>query len=111
MGDFLALRNLVLAHHMEDLKETTHKIHYERFRFDKLREMMGAGNHTYKGKASGDIDEEYKRSVRDFERQKLKAGRKNSFLTDIKYKSLDSILGGQRQKVRKSSLISTLNRI
>ena len=30
--DFLALRNLVLAHHMEDLKETTHKIHYERFR-------------------------------------------------------------------------------
>ena len=31
----------MLAHHMEDLKETTHKIHYERFRFDKLREMMG----------------------------------------------------------------------
>lgn len=31
--DFLALRNLVLAHHMEDLKETTHKIHYERFRW------------------------------------------------------------------------------
>ena len=114
----------MLAHHMEDLKETTHKIHYERFRFDKLREMMGAGNQTYKvnidqqsgncfakfiiqGKASGDIDEEYKRSVRDFERQKLKAGRKNSFLTDIKYKSLDSILGGQRQKVR--NIISNLN--
>ena len=46
--DFLALRNLVLAHHMEDLKETTHKIHYERFRFDKLREMMGAGSQAYK---------------------------------------------------------------
>ena len=109
---------------MEDLKETTHKIHYERFRFDKLREMMGAGSQTYKvnnkqpagiyletffiqGKASGDIDDEYKRSVRDFERQKLKAGRKNSFLTDIKYKSLDSILGGQRQKVR--NIISNLN--
>ena len=59
------------------------------------------------GKASGDIDGEYKRSVRDFERQKLKAGRKNSFLTDIKYKSLDSILGGQRQKVR--NIISNLN--
>jgi len=97
----------VLAHHMEDLKETTHKIHYERFRFDKLREMMGAGSQTYKGKASGDIDEEYKRSVRDFERQKLKAGRKNSFLADMKYKSLDSILGGQRQKVR--NIISNLN--
>ena len=34
---------------MEDLKETTHKIHYERFRFDKLREMMGPGSsQTYK---------------------------------------------------------------
>ena len=87
----------MLAHHMEDLKETTHKIHYEKFRFDKLREMMSGGEQGYKGK---DIDDEYKRSVRDFDRQKLKAGRKNSFLTDIKYKSLDSILGGQRQKVR-----------
>ena len=113
----------MLAHHMEDLKETTHKIHYERFRFDKLREMMGGGEPGYKvglcssqslrntfnvqGKPSGDIDDEYKRSVRDFERQKLKAGRKNSFLTDIKYKSLDSILGGQRQKVR--NIINSIN--
>ena len=50
--DFLALRNLVLAHHMEDLKETTHKIHYERFRFDKLREMMG-------GPRDGKVVQEY----------------------------------------------------
>merc|ERR1719410_2164999 len=92
--DFLALRNLVLAHHMEDLKETTHKIHYERFRFDKLREMMG-GPRDIKGKSGVDIDDEYKKSVREFDRQqKMKAGRKNSFLTDIKYKSLESILGG-----------------
>ena len=89
---------------MEALKETPHKIHYEKFRFDKLREMMSGGEQGYKGK---DIDDEYKRSVRDFDRQKLKAGRKNSFLTDIKYKSLDSILGGQRQKVR--NIINSIN--
>ena len=109
---------------MEDLKETTHKIHYERFRFDKLREMMGGGERGQKvrrlgicsvitlssvqgGKGQGDIEDEYKRSVRDFDRQKLKAGRKNSFLTDIKYKSLDSILVGQRQKVR--NIINSIN--
>jgi len=101
--DFLALRNLVLAHHMEDLKETTHKIHYERFRFDKLREMMGVPREI---KSGGDIDEEYKKSVRDFDRQqKLKAGRKNSFLSDIKYKSLESILGGQKVK----NIINSIN--
>jgi len=102
--DFLALRNLVLAHHMEDLKETTHKIHYERFRFDKLREMMG-GPRDGKVK-SGDIEEEYKKSVRDFDRRhKMKTSRKNSFLTDIKYKSLESILGGQ--KVR--NMLNSIN--
>ena len=38
--DFLALRNLLLAHHMQDLKETTHTIHYKNFRCEKLKEMM-----------------------------------------------------------------------
>ena len=56
---------------------------------------------------SGDIDDEYKKSVRDFDRYQKKqtAGRKNSFLTDIKYKSLESILGGQ--KVR--NMLSSIN--
>jgi len=105
--DFLALRNLVLAHHMEDLKETTHKVHYERFRFDKLREMMYPGGPRDYRAMSGDIDDEYKKSVRDFDRYQKKqtAGRKNSFLTDIKYKSLESILGGQ--KVR--NMLSSIN--
>ena len=39
--DFLALRNLVLASHMQDLRETTHCRHYENFRCKKLMEMMG----------------------------------------------------------------------
>ena len=41
----MPLRNLVLAHHMQDLKETTHKGHYERFRFDKLKQMVNSGEH------------------------------------------------------------------
>jgi len=100
--DFLALRNLVLAHHMEDLKETTHKIHYERFRFDKLREMMG-GPRDYRVNGA-DIDDEYRKSVKNFDRHQ-KRERKNSFLTDIKYKSLESILGGQ--KVR--NMLNSIN--
>jgi len=38
--DFLALRNLLLAHHMEDLKEATHSTHYEKYRCEKLKEMI-----------------------------------------------------------------------
>jgi len=38
--DFMALRNLVLAHHMQDLKEVTHSLHYENFRCTKLQQMM-----------------------------------------------------------------------
>jgi len=87
---------------MEDLKETTHKIHYERFRFDKLREMMG-GPRDYRVNGA-DIDDEYKKSVKNFDRQQ-KRERKNSFLTDIKYKSLESILGGQ--KVR--NMLNSIN--
>jgi len=59
-----------------------------------------------KGKSGVDIDDEYKKSVREFDRQqKMKAGRKNSFLTDIKYKSLESILGGQKVK----NIINSIN--
>jgi len=38
--DFMPLRNLVLAHHMQDLKDVTHSRHYESFRCSKLQEMM-----------------------------------------------------------------------
>jgi len=34
--DFLALRSLVLAHHMQDLKDVTSQIHYEKYRCTKL---------------------------------------------------------------------------
>ena len=58
------------------------------------------------------MEEELKRSVRDIEKQQTQKGRKesegsrkNSFLPDMKYKSLDSILGGN--KVR--NIINSIN--
>ena len=37
--DFLALRSLVLAHHMQDLKDVTSLVHYEKYRCNKLTAM------------------------------------------------------------------------
>jgi len=38
--DFTALRSLLLAHHMHDLREMTHARHYQNFRCKKLTDMM-----------------------------------------------------------------------
>ena len=38
--DFTPLRHLLLATHMQDLKEVTHATHYENFRRQKLGGMM-----------------------------------------------------------------------
>lgn len=109
--DFLALRNLVLAHHMQDLKETTHSNHYENFRCEKLREMMGGletKNKTQHGEE--DLDQELRQNFQDLENEKMKPGRKNSFmkqkkLWDMKPKSLESILGGNKMR----NIMSTMN--
>eukprot|EP00092_Neocalanus_flemingeri_P039014 GFUD01042470.1.p1 GENE.GFUD01042470.1~~GFUD01042470.1.p1 ORF type:complete len:385 (+),score=123.82 GFUD01042470.1:1125-2279(+) len=34
--DFLSLRSLILAHHMQDLKDVTSQVHYEKYRCTKL---------------------------------------------------------------------------
>jgi len=34
--DFVALRNMLLRTHLQDLKEVTSNVHYENFRFKKL---------------------------------------------------------------------------
>lgn len=34
--DFVALRNMLLRTHLQDLKEVTSNVHYENFRFRKL---------------------------------------------------------------------------
>lgn len=41
--DFQALRTLVLAHHMQDLKDVTSHTHYENYRTGKLTAMMKSG--------------------------------------------------------------------
>merc|ERR1711971_678956 len=41
--DFQALRTLVLAHHMQDLKDVTSHTHYENYRTGKLTAMMKNG--------------------------------------------------------------------
>jgi hypothetical protein len=38
--DFLPLRDLLLAHHMQDLKDVTNYVHYENFRCRRLTEMF-----------------------------------------------------------------------
>ena len=37
--DFVSLRNLVLAKHMQDLKDVTSLCHYEKYRCEKLTSM------------------------------------------------------------------------
>merc|ERR1712106_502696 len=44
--DFLALRSLVLAHHMQDLKDVTSQVHYEKYRCTKLTALAQA-NETH----------------------------------------------------------------
>jgi len=116
--DFLPLRNLVLAHHMQDLKETTHNAHYENFRCDKLREMVvNLDTKSKQEDEEADLDHELRKTVKDLENEKTKPGRKNSFmkqkkhlwdkcnLIDMKPKSLESILGGNKMR----NIMSTMN--
>ena len=35
-NDFIALRNMLIRTHMQDLKDVTNNVHYENFRFNKL---------------------------------------------------------------------------
>ena len=37
--DFVSLRHLVLAKHMQDLKDVTSQCHYEKYRCEKLTSM------------------------------------------------------------------------
>jgi len=37
--DFIALRNMVIRTHLQDLKDVTHNVHYENYRFRKLSEL------------------------------------------------------------------------
>lgn len=41
--DFIALRNMVLRTHLQDLKEVTNNVHYENYRFRALAGLAPDG--------------------------------------------------------------------
>ncbi|BFZ19575.1 hypothetical protein BsWGS_22611 [Bradybaena similaris] len=42
-NDFIALRNMVIRTHMQDLKDVTNNVHYENFRYNKLAPTTAEG--------------------------------------------------------------------
>ena len=42
--DFIALRNLLIRTHMQDLIDVTNDVHYENFRSERLSVLTGGGN-------------------------------------------------------------------
>jgi len=95
--DFLALRNLVLASHMQDLRETTHSTHYENFRAEKLREMMGGlGLKKKLEDPEADITETLRLNLQDVEEKNRTYPQKEKTMWNMKSKNLGAILGGNR---------------
>jgi len=96
---------------MQDLKETTHTTHYENFRCDKLRQMVGENTRqSQKENDALDLEEELRENFQQLENEKAKTGRKNSFmkskkLWDMRQKSLESLLGGNKMR----NIMSTMN--
>lgn len=44
-NDFIALRNMLIRTHMQDLKDVTNNVHYENFRYNKLASVTSNGKH------------------------------------------------------------------
>jgi len=42
-NDFIALRNMLIRTHMQDLKDVTNNVHYENFRFNNLAQVSSSG--------------------------------------------------------------------
>lgn len=53
-NDFIALRNMVIRTHMQDLKDVTNNVHYENFRYNKLAPSNADGNKQKSGLMSKD---------------------------------------------------------
>ena len=43
-NDFIALRNMLIRTHMQDLKDVTNNVHYENFRYNKLSSVTQSGD-------------------------------------------------------------------
>ncbi|XP_005095504.1 septin-7 isoform X3 [Aplysia californica] len=53
-NDFIALRNMVIRTHMQDLKDVTNNVHYENFRYNKLAPSTAEGNKVKPGSLTKD---------------------------------------------------------
>ncbi|GFN77207.1 septin-7 [Plakobranchus ocellatus] len=53
-NDFIALRNMVIRTHMQDLKDVTNNVHYENFRYNKLAPSGADGNKIKPGSLTKD---------------------------------------------------------
>lgn len=53
-NDFIALRNMIIRTHMQDLKDVTNNVHYENFRYNKLAPSSTDGNKIKPGSLSKD---------------------------------------------------------
>ncbi|KAK6983096.1 septin-7-like isoform X1 [Biomphalaria glabrata] len=53
-NDFIALRNMVIRTHMQDLKDVTNNVHYENFRYNKLAPSTSEGNKVKPGSLTKD---------------------------------------------------------
>ncbi|CAH1778562.1 unnamed protein product [Owenia fusiformis] len=66
-NDFIALRNMLIRTHMQDLKDVTNNVHYENFRYNKLASVSGKQKNSSGKNPLTQMDDEKKEHV-----QKLK---------------------------------------
>ncbi|KAH8020050.1 hypothetical protein HPB51_023933 [Rhipicephalus microplus] len=57
--DYIALRNMLVRTHMQDLKDITNSVHYENYRCRKLAGVGGTGEpgHGRSNKSADEIDD------------------------------------------------------
>jgi septin 7 len=86
-NDFVALRNVLLRLHMQDLKDVTNNVHYENFRYNHLASVTSEGNKA-KPMASksplGQMDEERREHIQKM--KKMEAEMEQVFELKVKEK-------------------------
>lgn len=87
-NDFIALRNMLIRKHMQDLKDVTNNVHYENFRYNKLAPCSADGNKIKPGSLSKDPLTQMAEEKRDHDikMKKMEAEMEHVFETKVKEK-------------------------
>ncbi|XP_076109779.1 septin-7-like isoform X4 [Mytilus galloprovincialis] len=87
-NDFIALRNMLIRKHMQDLKDVTNNVHYENFRYNKLAPTSVDGNKIKPGSLSKDPLTQMAEEKRDHDikMKKMEAEMEHVFETKVKEK-------------------------